>query len=288
MWCLRLARAESIHGFVRGSRFGRGGRDSTVRPVKTILNLFLALTCAAACAADKPLLVGMELAYPPFEMRDQSGAPAGVSVDLARALGEHLGVPVEIQNLPFDGLIPALKTGKIDLVISSMTATPERAKSIDFSDPYLKTGLCLLVGARSDIHTIADADRAGRTIVVKKGTTGHLHAAQQLKAARVLVLDKESACVLEVAQGKADAFIYDQMSTLTHWQKNRDTTRAVLAPFKEETWAIGLRKGSDALRAKVNAFLADYRAKGGFERLGDKWLAEQKAEFVRLGLPFFF
>lgn len=288
MWCLRLARAKSIHGIVQGSRFGRNDPDSTLRCVKTILTLFLALVCSVACAAEKPLLVGMELAYPPFEMRDKSGAPAGVSVDLAKALGEHLGVPVEIQNLPFDGLIPALKTGKIDLVLSSMTATPERAKSIDFSEPYLKTGLCLLVSAKSDIRTIADADRAGRTIVVKKGTTGHLHAAQQFKAARVLVLDKESACVLEVAQGKADAFIYDQMSTLTHWQKNRDTTRAVLAPFKEETWAVGLRKGNDDLRAKVNTFLADYRAKGGFDRLGDKWLAEQKAEFTRLGLPFFF
>jgi polar amino acid transport system substrate-binding protein len=251
---------------------------------------FLASLAAALTsrAAERKLLVGMELAYPPFEMRDERGEPAGVSVDLARALGAHLGVPVEIQNLPFDGLIPALKTGRIDLILSSMTATAERAQSIDFSEPYLKTGLCLLVRAGSDIQSIADADRAGRTIAVKKGTTGHLFASQQLKNARPLVLDKESACVLEVTQGKADAFLYDQMSTLANWQRHRETTRAVLAPFQQETWAVGLRKGNDELRGKVNAFLAEFRSSGGFDKLGDKWLAEQKAEFKKLGIAFVF
>ena len=241
-----------------------------------------------ALAQEKKLLVGMELAYPPFEMRDERGEPAGVSVDLARALGEHLGRPVEIQNLPFDGLIPALKTGRIDLILSSMTATPERAQSVDFSEPYLKTGLCLLVAAKSDIHAIADADKAGRSIAVKKGTTGHLYALRALRAARPLVLDNENACVLEVVQGKAEAFIYDQMSTFKNWRKNPDTTRAILAPFQQESWAIGLRKGNDDLRAKVNAFLASHREKGGFDKLGDKWLGEQKAEFKKLGIPFYF
>ena len=132
------------------------------------------------------------------------------------------------------------------------------------------------------------ADLAGRTVVVKKGTTGHLYAAKNLRAAKVLVLDKETACVLEVTQGKADAFIYDQMSVFTHWRRNSETTRAVLAPFQEESWAIGLRQGDDALRAKVNAFLQSYRASGGFDRLGDRWLPEQKAEFKKLGIPFFF
>src|SRR5438105_4099020 len=145
-----------------------------------VIRHFSLLVClllsTLATAADRKLVVGMELAYPPFEMRDASGQPAGVSVDLAHALGEQLGQPVEIQNLPFAGLIPALKTGKIDLIISSMTATPERAQSIDFSEPYLKTGLCLLVSAKSDIRSIADADRAGRAVAVVKGTTAHVFA----------------------------------------------------------------------------------------------------------------
>ena len=252
-----------------------------------LFNLFLAIIAATTLrAAEPPLRVGMELAYPPFEMRDESGAPAGVSVDLAHALGESLGRSVAIQNLPFDGLIPALKTSKIDIILSSMTSTPERAQAIAFSDPYLRTGLCLLVGAKTGMQSIADA--TGRTVVVKKGTTGHLYAAKNLRAAKVLVLDKETACVLEVTQGKADAFIYDQMSVFTHWRRNAETTHAVLAPFQEESWAIGLRQDDDALRGKVNAFIESYRKAGGFERLGNRWLPEQKAEFKRLGISFFF
>jgi polar amino acid transport system substrate-binding protein len=102
------------------------------------------------------------------------------------------------------------------------------------------------------------------------------------------VLDQPASCVLEVAQGKADAFIFDQLSTLANWRKNPDTTRAILTPFQAEGWAVGLRKGNDALRTQVNAFIADYQKNGGFEKLGDKWLAEQKAEFQKLGVPFVF
>jgi len=237
--------------------------------------------------AVKPLIVGMELAYPPFEMTDKAGKPSGVSVDLATDLAKSLGRPVVIQNTAFDGLIPALKTGKIDLVISSMTATAERAKSIDFSDPYLSTGLCLLLKKDSSAKSIADLDRAGVKVAVKKGTTGHLYAANRLKKAQILVLDKESAAVLEVSQGKADAFIYDQMSTFQNWQRNKTTTRAVLEPFQRESWAVGIRKGNDELKNRVNAFIKEYRAKGGFEQLGDRYLKEMKDEFKQLGYRFF-
>jgi polar amino acid transport system substrate-binding protein len=78
------------------------------------------------------------------------------------------------------------------------------------------------------------------------------------------------------------------MSVFKHWQKHQDSTRALLKPFQEERWAIGIRKGDDDTRTKVNAFLKDYRAKGGFEKLGDKYLKEQKEEFRKLGIPFYF
>ena len=251
--------------------------------------LFSVVAYGAGIAADKQntLVVGMELAYPPFEMTDTKGQPSGVSVDLAKALGAALGMNIRIQNMAFDGLIPSLKTGKIDLIISSMTATAERSQSIDFSDPYLQTGLCLLVRKNSPVQGIADLDKDGMTVAVKKGTTGHGYAVKQMKNARILVLDKEAAAVLEVVQGKADAFIYDQMSTYSNWQRNPQTTRAILKPFQQESWAIGIRKGNDPLKARINSFLKEYRATGGFERLGDTWLREQKQQFRRLGYPFF-
>jgi polar amino acid transport system substrate-binding protein len=229
----------------------------------------------------------MELSYPPFEMTDPQGRPTGVSVRLAEALGAHLGREVVIENVAFDGLIPALKTGKIDCIISSLTATPERARAIAFSEPYLKTGLALLVGVHSPVHSAADLDVAGRTIAVKKGTTGHQYAAT-LKQARVLVLDKESAAVMEVAQGKADAFLYDSLSVFRNQRRHPDTTRAILQPFREETWAIGLRPGDEALRRQINEFLEAFRAAGGFERLGDEFLPEEKRAFKEQGLPFYF
>ncbi|MFN0068702.1 MAG: transporter substrate-binding domain-containing protein [Limisphaerales bacterium] len=239
-------------------------------------------------AGPAPLRVGMELGYPPFEMTDEQGRPAGVSVDLARALGAHLGREVVIENLAFDGLIPALKTGRIDLILSSLTATPERAQSIAFSEPYVRIGLAMLVGRDSPVTNIAAANAPGRVVAVKKGTTGHLYATAHLPLARVLVLDKEAAAVLEVAQGKADAFLYDQLSVYQNWRRNEATTRAVLAPFQAEAWAVGLRQGDEALRAQVNAFLADFRARGGFDQLAARWLAEPKAAFAAQGIPFLF
>lgn len=252
-----------------------------------MLALFFIL--GSSLLAEGPALrIGMEMAYPPFEMTDEQGQPTGVSVEMARALGASLGRPVELQNIAFDGLIPSLKTGKIDLIISSMTANEERAKSIAFSDPYLTTGLGLLIPKDSLLDRVSALDAKGRKIAVKKGTTGHLYAMTHIKNAQVLVFDKESAAVLEVGQGKADAFLYDQMSVFQNAKKNPAKLRGVLTPFQTESWAIGLRKGDDALRLQVNAFLAQFRKEGGFEKLGDKYLKEQKAAFAAQGIPFLF
>jgi polar amino acid transport system substrate-binding protein len=258
------------------------------RPFLLLLAAAMLAGCGGKTGPKHELRVGMELSYPPFEMTDEHGAPAGVSVDLARGLGQALQREVVIENIPFHGLIPALQTGKVDLVISSMTATPERAQTIDFSEPYVSTGLALLVGAKTSIQSASDLQKGEPIVAVKKGTTGYLWASEHLKNARLLVLEKEHACILEVAQGKADAFIYDQLSTWKAAKENPETTRPLLTPFQKETWAVGLRKGDDALRAQVNEFLAKYRREGGFERLGERWLGEQKKAFAELGVPFVF
>jgi polar amino acid transport system substrate-binding protein len=269
-------------------------RSSVRQPVGKWLiflsGILLFGTFAVSCAL-KPrttLVVGMELNYAPFEMVDPQGKPTGISVEMANELGKFLDKKVQIQNIPFDGLIPALKTGKIDLIISSMTETPERAKSIDFSDPYLRTGLCLLVNKNASIDSIEQADNPDSSVAVKQGTTGQLYAQQHLKRAHVLVLDKPDACVLEVVQNKAQAFIYDQMSIYQHWQLHQDSTKAILKPFQEEPWAVGIRSDDQALKAQVNAFLVVFKKNGGFEKLGDKYLKEQKEQFRKLGIPFYF
>lgn len=258
--------------------------------IRALVIVFLG--CLLAACGKKPasheLVVGMDLSYPPFETIDSSGNPTGVSVDLARALGEYLQRPVRIENIAFTGLIPSLKTGKIDCVISSMTDTPERRTSISFSEPYLTIGLALLVAKDSPIRSMADLDQPGKVLAVRQGTTGEVWARANLKQAKIVALEKEAAAVLEVIQKKADGFLYDQMSVWKNAQEQSESTRALLTPVQTESWAVGLRLDDAALRDQINGFLYAFRADGGFDKLGDKYLGAQKAAFRDQGLPFYF
>jgi polar amino acid transport system substrate-binding protein len=248
----------------------------------------LTLSACVLASNTTSLRVGMDLSYPPFETIGPDGSPQGISVDLAQALAKHLDRPLVIENIPFTGLIPALRSGKIDMIISSMTATEERAKSVLFSDPYLTTGLAALVPADSIARSLADLDQTGKTIVVRQGTTGEVFARKQLQHASILVLEKENACVLEVVQGKAAAFIYDQMSVFQNAKRNPRSTKALLAPLQSESWAIAMRSEDSTLQAQTNEFLKAYRQEGGLDRLAEKYLADEKSAFQAQGIPFFF
>ena len=251
--------------------------------------LILLLLCCllAACGkSDNSLRVGMELTYPPFEMKDAQGNPDGVGVKMAEALAADLGRPLKIVPMEFSGLIPALKSGNVDVVISSMTATEERRRSIDFSDPYAFTGLSILVGKDSKVQTIEDLKGEGIRLAVKAGTTGESWAAANLPEARLTAFSEEPACVLEVSQGRADAFIYDQLSIYRYHKENAGTTRALLTAFVQENWAVGLPQGNEELKGKVNAFIEKFRKEGGFGKLGDQYLQEEKKALEEMGVPF--
>ena len=255
---------------------------------------FLAFTAALPALAlpgckggsGSALRVGMDLSYPPFEMQDKSGKPDGVGVRLAEALAADLGRPLQIVPMDFSGLIPALKTGNIDLILSSMTATDERRKSIDFSNPYAHTGLALLVRKDSAIQGIDDLKTNARKVSVKAATTAETWAIKNLPAVERTVFEDQTACVREVADGRADAFIYDQLSIYKYAQENPTTTRGLLKPFVEESWAIGIAKGNSQLLEKVNAFLENFRKQGGLAKLGDRYLAEEKKFLEAAGVPF--
>jgi len=235
------------------------------------------------------LKVGMELAYPPFEMSDKDGTPSGVSVDFAKALGKYLGRDVVIENIAWDGLIPSLKTGKIDLIISSMTITDERKKSIDFSIPYAQTSLAILTNKDSGVKSIDDLNVEGKKIAVKKGSTGHIYAKNNLTNAQILTFDKEAACVLEVVQGKADGFLYDQLTIYKNYANNKETTIALLKPFQKdfEYWGVALKQ-NDPLKDKVNEFIKKAKADGTFDNFAKKYLTDAKKTFDELNIPFFF
>lgn len=232
------------------------------------------------------LRVGMDLSYPPFEMQDKAGTPDGVGVKLAEALAAHLGRPLKIVPMDFSGLIPALKTGNIDLIVSSMTATDERRQSIDFSNPYAFTGLALLVRKDSGIQSVEDLKKPGRAVAVKAATTGETWAIRNLPGAKRVVFEDQTACVLEVVQGRADAFIYDQLSIYKYAGENQATTRGLLKPFVEESWAVGIAKGNGALLSQVNGFLEEFRKEDGFGKLGERYLKDEKKFLEASGIPF--
>ena len=218
--------------------------------------LFLLLFPLSLFSSD-PLFVGMDLTFPPFETVNAEGVPSGISVDLAHALGKYLSRPITIIPTPFLGLIPALKSGKIDLIISSMTLTEERKKTISFSEPYLKTSLAFLISQTSDLKGVQDADNSKYLIVLRKGSAAQKWALEHLKKAHLLVLDKQAGCILEVVQGKADAFLYESKTIEAIHKKNPLTTRVNLEIFQQEECAIGVRKEEVDLLNKVNAFLKE-------------------------------
>jgi polar amino acid transport system substrate-binding protein len=134
-----------------------------------------------------------------------------------------------------------------------------------------------------------DMNQKGRKIAVKKGSTGHIVAQEYFPNAEVLVFDKETACVLEVSQGKVDAFIYDPLSIHRNWKNYEDTTFPIFDQFQKdvEYWGIGYRKTDIELGKEINEFLKTYRADGGFQKLAEKYLSEERKEFEKRGIPFF-
>lgn len=250
--------------------------------------LLAALLMLTACSKRDVIVIGMDATYPPFEFVDENGQISGVSVEIGREIGKTAGKEVEFRNINFDGLITALRTGSIDLVISSMTANDERRKSIDFSEPYVKTGLAILAGKDAPVQSVADLQTPGRKVVVRLGTTGESWARQNLPKAEIKALDLDTACVMEVVNGHVDAWVYDQLSIMNYHAKHPEKTRALLAPLREESWAVGLRQGDEAKKALVNETLARMRKDGSFAKLAEQFMAKEREMMKQQGLPFVF
>jgi polar amino acid transport system substrate-binding protein len=248
----------------------------------------LSLVLLTACSKRDVIVIGMDATYPPFEFVDEKGQISGVSVEIGREIGKTAGKEVEFRNINFEGLITALRTGSIDLVISSMTANDERRKSIDFSEPYVKTGLAILATKDATVQSVADLQTPGRKVVVRLGTTGESWARQNLPKAGIKALDLDASCVMEVVNGNVDAWVYDQLSIMNYHAKHPEKTRALLAPLREESWAVGLRQGDDAKKAIVNETLARMRKDGSFTRLAEQFMAKEREMMKQQGLPFVF
>ena len=220
----------------------------------------------------KKLVVGMELKYPPFESTDEKGQPVGLDVDLARQAAKDLGVELEIKDMEWTGLIPALQTGKIDIIISGITGTLERAKTITFTNAYFTTGLCALLSTKRapDVDNVDKLNDPKRVIAVKTGTTADILATKRLPKATINRYKDESACVQEVVNGRADAFLYDQLSIAKHAKEFPQATKALLKPFTYEPFCIAMRKGDFDLWNWFEMFVSLRRSDGTLEELRKK------------------
>ncbi len=170
-----------------------------------------------------------------------------------------------------------------------MTITDERKEAVDFSDPYAMAQLAILANANSGIEKAEDLNQPSKKVAVKTGSTGDVYATKNLTNAEIVRLADESACVTEVVQGKADGFLYDQLTIYRNNLANPDTTGAVFIPFQDaESWGIAVKKGNTELLDQLNEFIAQSKENGEFDRLTEKYLSEEKKAFDEHNFKWFF
>jgi len=228
---------------------------------------------AAPDGTPVPLVVGMEAKYPPFEFVPQSGEIVGLDVDLVRALGAHLGRPVTLRDMAFDALIPELQAGRIALVASGMSRLPERARVVDFSRPYARITMSILLSRKraEDVKTAADLDRDGVQIAVQRGTSGEVKARAAFPKAEIRPFDNQVDASKEVAAGRAHAFVYDMVSVRRLAEKEPDLLRVLGETLGGDDYCLAFPKGSP-LVLPTNAFLDEAAREGGLlDQLVAKW-----------------
>jgi polar amino acid transport system substrate-binding protein len=228
-------------------------------------------------AADNPfnlitpgvLRVGTEPGYPPFEMKTRDGSVIGYDIELVNGFAAKHGLTLAIEEAEFDGLIPALQTGKIDLVISGMTIKPERGEVVDFSRPYYRIGQVILIrkDLEGEIRQVSDLNDAKWRVAVQTATTGQFAAEEHLPKARLLRYGSGIEGANAVRAGEADALVFDDALIRIYAGENPERVTALLDPFTREDLGLAMRKGNAALREAVNAYLDEFEASGEAARL---------------------
>ena len=189
-----------------------------MKKISAVMCVLAALMLAVAgCGSDtkqaakeqKVIKVGTEPTFAPFEFQEKGSKEfTGFDMDLARAIGKKLGKKVEIQNMGFDALIPALNSGNIDVAAAGMSITDERKKAVTFSDPYYTSGLVVVVTKDNDgVKSIKDLE--GKKIAVQIGTTG-ADKAGKVPGAKVTSFNTNAEVFLELENKGVDAVIIDK------------------------------------------------------------------------------
>ena len=196
----------------------------------------------------------------------------GFDMDLIRALGKEMGYEVEIQNLGFDGLIPALEAKNIDLIISGVTINEERKQRVLFSDPYYQSGLAMVV--RFDNSAIKGfKDLKGKKVAVQIGTTSAKEV-RKMEGVDVTELNTAPDCFMELKAGGVDAVVNDRPVNDYYIAQTKDVgVKALPELLTAEDYGIAIHKDNKELLDKVNAALKKLKENGGYQKVFDKWFA---------------
>jgi polar amino acid transport system substrate-binding protein len=254
--------------------------------VRTVAVAAVALLSLSACATggdrtetesgaklieQGALTVCTHLPYKPFQF-NQGGQVVGFDVDIMDLVAEDLGVQQKIVNTPFEGIQSgqSLNTAQCDAAAAGMTITEDRAKVLDFSDPYFEATQALLVQKGSGITDLDDL--AGRSLAVQEGTTGAIYAEENApEGTEIRTFEDLALLTTAVKTGQVDAGINDNGVLYDYVQTNPDTEVATEFDTGEQ-YGFAVQKGqNDQLLATINDVLAKAKQDGTYDEIYRKW-----------------
>ncbi|MEA4825682.1 MAG: ABC transporter substrate-binding protein [Clostridium sp.] len=217
------------------------------------------------------LVVGLDDAYPPMEFRDEKNNLVGFDIDLANEIGKKLGVKVEFMTTEWNGILLALQSKKFDMIISGLSITEERKKSIAFSEPYVMGGQVIAVKAGNDsIKTLADLK--GKKVGCQMGSTGQKAAETNLKDIKELrKYGKITEAFSELSIGRVDAVIMDAQVGGYYIAKKPGEFVVLKEMVSEEPMGVGFKKEAKQLQNAIQKAIDELKADGTLSKLSVKW-----------------
>lgn len=212
------------------------------------------------------LVMGTNAGFKPFEYK-QGGEIVGFDIDLAREIAASMGKTLKIEDMSFDGLLPALSSGQIDMAVAGMSVTPERQKNALFSDPYYSAAQRMIVRKGSDItnrHQLAH-----RKIGVQLGTTGDTLAAS-IQGAHISKFPTAPSVLTELSTGGVDVVILDDAPALQYTPGFHNLT-ILPGELSSESYAIAIKQGNHDLLRAVNATITAMKQDGRYDALLQKY-----------------
>ena len=231
---------------------------------------------SSSSSGAKTLKVASSIDFAPFEFQEESQKDyQGFDMDLIRAVGKEMGREVEIQNISFDGLIPALQAKNVDVIISGMTINDERKQSVLFSDPYYQSGLTMVV--RDNEESIKKfQDLKGKKVAVQIGTTSAAEV-KKIEGVEVKELNTPADCFMELKAGGVDAVVNDSPVNDYYIQKSGATgVKALEEKLTAEDYGIAMGKDNAELQKQVNEALKKLHENGEYDKIFAKWFGEKK------------